>query len=174
MRFRAPLAGLIALGGAVALTASPASAEGSPWTPYEQQDFVVSAERSTCDFDVAVEVVEDGELYSTLSTYDDGSPRTQLWRGPLVMSYTNLDNGTSVVRDLSATATIDYRADGSLASITSVEGAFGATMPAGSTPETGMFVFSGHGTTVTFNEDGTRSYTLGETGTAENVCEAIG
>lgn len=173
MRFRAPLAGLAALGGTVALTASPANAEGTPWTSYSQQDFVVSAERSTCDFDVAVEVVEDGELYTTLSTYDDGGPRTQLWRGPLVMSYTNLESDDSVVRDLSATATIDYRADGSLASITSIEGAFGATMPAGSTPDTGLFVLSGHGTTATFDEDGTRSYTLGETGTAENVCDAL-
>jgi hypothetical protein len=48
-----------------------------------------------------------------------------------------------------------------------------ATTPAGSTPDTGLFVLGGHGTSVTFNADGTHTFTLGPAGTAVNVCDAL-
>ena len=155
--------------------ATPAAAgeAGSPWTPYRSSDVTVTAARSTCAFDVRISVVQDDEEYRTTQTYADGTPKEQLFRGTLVERYTNLSTGTSVVRDLSATAVFAYNPDGSPASLTSLKGPFGATMPAGSTPDTGLFVLSGKGTSVTFNADGTRSYTLGRHGTAENVCDAI-
>jgi hypothetical protein len=77
------------------------------------------------------------------------------------------------VRDLSATAVFAYNEDGTPASLTSTGGPFGATMPAGSTPATGLFVLSGKGSSVTFHADGTRSFSLGRHGTAENVCDAL-
>lgn len=89
------------------------------------------------------------------------------------MRYTNASTGASVVRDLSAMATARYRRDGSMASMTSQYGAFGATMPAGSEPATGLFVLAGHDTTLTINPDGTRSFALGPQGAAENVCQAL-
>jgi len=46
-------------------------------------------------------------------------------------------------------------------------------MPAGSTPDTGLFLLGGHGTSVTFNADGTHTFTLGPAGTAVNVCDAL-
>ena len=159
--------------GVMGAGAAPASAGESPWIAYEQPDVRVPAARSTCSFDVQQTVVEDGEYYKNTEFHADGTVKTQLWRGPLVMRYTNLSTGASVVRDLSAMATAHYRPDGSMESMTSQHGAFGATMPAGSQPATGLFVLSGHGTTLTLNPDGTRGFTLGPQGTAENVCEAI-
>ncbi len=156
----------------VGLTTSAASA-GSPWTPYHQQDVVVTAARSTCAFDVSITVVEDDERYRTVETWADGSPRVQEFTGTLVERYTNLTSGASVVHDLSATAFFRFNEDGTPASLTSTRGPFGATMPAGSTPSTGLFVLSGKGTSVTFNADGTRSYTLGKKGEALSVCPEI-
>ena len=87
--------------------------------------------------------------------------------------YANLSTGASVVRDLSATAVYAYNEDGTPASLTSLHGPFGATMPAGSTPESGILVLSGKGTSVTSNADGTRSFTLGKHGTASTVCDDL-
>jgi hypothetical protein len=159
--------------GVMGAGAVPASAGESPWVAYEQPDILVPAARSTCAFDVQETVVEDGEYYRNTEFYADGTVRTQRWRGPLVMRYTNVSSGASVVRDLSATATVHYRPDGSMASMVSEHGAFGATMPAGSSPASGIYVLGGRGTTLTLNPDGTRSFTLGPHGTAENVCAAI-
>ncbi len=138
---------------------------GSPWTPYRTAEVVVAADRSTCGFDVRITPLRDGEEYRTTSTWPDGTPRTQLFRGTLVERYTNLTSGESVVRDLSATAVFAYRADGTPESLTSVHGAFGTTMPPGSTPDTGLYVLGGHGTSVTFEPDGSRTFTLGHHGT---------
>jgi hypothetical protein len=146
---------------------------GSPWTPYRTEEVVVPAARSTCGFDVRITPLRDEEEYRTTSTWPDGTPRTQLFRGALVESYTNLSTGASVVRDLSATAVFAYRPDGSPASLTSVHGAFGTTMPPGSTPDTGLYVLGGHDTRVTFEADGTRTFRLGRHGSAEDVCDAI-
>ncbi|HEY7721535.1 MAG TPA: hypothetical protein VIB11_06825 [Pedococcus sp.] len=163
----------VAAAFALCAGAAPASAGGSPWVPYEQPDILVPAARSTCAFDVQETVVEDDEYYRNTELYPDGTVKTQRWRGPLVMRYTNVSTGASVVRDLSATATVHYRPDGSMASMVSEHGAFGATMPAGSSPASGIYVLDGRGTTLSLGADGTRSFTLGRHGSAENICEAI-
>ena len=160
------------LGVGLALSAAPALAD-TPWTPYQQQDVLVTATRSTCAFDVQESVVEDAERYRTTSTYPDGSPRTQVFQGTLVMSYTNTTTGATVTHDLSGTGVFTYNADGTPASLTSTHGPFGATMPAGSTPNTGIFVLSGHGASVTFNADGTRSYQVGPSGSVIDVCAEL-
>ena len=162
---------VLALG--LTLGAAPALAD-TPWTLYEQQDALVTAARSTCAFDVQESVVQDAERYRTTETYPDGSPKTQVFQGTLVMSYTNTTTGATVTHDLSGTGVFEYNADGSAASLTSVHGPFGATMPAGSTPDTGIFVLAGHGTSVTFNADGTRSYDVGPSGSVIDVCAELG
>jgi len=146
---------------------------GSPWTPYRTEEVVVPAARSTCGFDVRITSLRDEEEYRTTSTWPDGTPRTQLFRGALVERYTNLATGASVVRDLSARAVFAYRPDGSPESLTSLHGAFGTTMPPGSTPDTGLYVLGGRGTRVVFEADGSRTFTLGRHGTAEDVCDTL-
>ncbi|HMM96920.1 hypothetical protein [Phycicoccus sp.] len=172
------VAGLATPAAATAVATGAATGDhhrghGSPWTPYRTEEVVVPAARSTCGFDTRITPVRDEEEYRTTSTWPDGTPRTQLFRGALVERYTNLSTGASVVRDLSATAVFAYHPDGSPASLTSVHGAFGTTMPPGSTPDTGLYVLSGHGTRVVFEADGTRSFTLGRHGSADDVCDAI-
>lgn len=163
----------LTVAAAIAAGVSAPAAADTPWTTYRESEFVVSAARSTCGFDVRITPLQDDEEYRTSSTWPDGSPRTQVFRGTLVERYTNLSTGASVVRDLSATAVFAFREDGSPESLTSVHGAFGATMTAGSTPGSGLYVFDGHGTSVAFNTDGTRTATLGPKGSAENVCDAL-
>ncbi|HET9021876.1 MAG TPA: hypothetical protein VFN34_08320 [Ornithinibacter sp.] len=166
----APLALAAVVGTGV--VAAPASAD-TPWIPYREGELLIPAARSTCGFDVRITPLEDDEEYRTTSTWPDGSPRTLEFRGTLVERYTNESTGASVERDLSATAVFALREDGSPESLTSVHGAFGATMPPGSTPDTGLYVLGGHGTSVTFNPDGTHTFELGPHGTAEDVCDAL-
>jgi hypothetical protein len=154
------------------LGATPALAD-SPWTPYHQEDALVLAARSTCAFDVQETVVEDREFFKTTETYPDGSPKEQVFRGDLVMRYTNVTTGASVVHDLGGTGVFAYNPDGSPASLTSRHGPFGTTLPAGSTPYTGIYVVAGKGTSVTFNADGTRTLTLGKHGSSTNVCAEL-
>lgn len=165
--------GVVGAATAVVCAAGPAAA-ASPWMPYHQEDVVVTAARSTCGFDVSETVVSQAERYRTTATFPDGTPQTQVFRGNLTMRFTNLSTGESVVRDLGGTGVFAYNPDGSPASLTSQHGPFGATMPPGSTPTTGIFVLSGHGTSVTFHADGTRSFTLGPAGSAENLCLTLG
>lgn len=164
---------LLGLGAGLGIGATPAQAD-SPWTPYHQEDAVVPAARSTCAFDVRETVVDDAERYRTTATYPDGSPKTQVFQGTLVMSFTNTTTGSSVIHDLSGEGVFEYNADGTPASLTSTHGPFGATLPAGSTPDTGIFVLSGHGTSVTFNPDGTRTYVVGPSGSVIDVCAELG
>lgn len=171
-----PAAALALVAGATAAPSAHAAGGdggGSPWVPYRTSEVVVPAARSTCGFDVRITPVVDDEEYRTMSTYPDGSPRTQTFRGTLIETYTNLSTGRTVTEDLSATAVFRYADDGTPLSLTSVHGAFGTTMPRGSTPDTGLYVLSGHGTSVTFAPDGTRSFTLGPSGTAVDVCDAL-
>ena len=70
------------------------------------------------------------------------------------MRFTNVSTGASVVHDLGGTGVFAYNPDGSPASLTSSHGPFGSTLPAGSTPYTGIYVVAGKGTSVTFNADG--------------------
>ncbi len=163
----------LAAGAALVASAGAASAD-TPWTPYvEQSSVVVPAARSTCGFDVREDVVSQAEEYRTTATWPDGSPREQVWRGDLTIRFTNLSSGASVVRDLGGTGTYVFAADGSPVSLTSQHGPFAATMPPGSSPGSGLYVLSGHGTGVTFNADGTRSFTLGPAGSAENLCSTL-
>ncbi|SDP69943.1 hypothetical protein SAMN04489867_3520 [Pedococcus dokdonensis] len=171
----AAAAALALLGTAVGAAPSQAQADGgSPWTPYHQEDVLVPAARSTCAFDVQETVVEDREFFRTTATYPDGSPKEQVFRGDLVMRFTNTSTGASVVHDLGGTGVFAYEPDGSPASLTSLHGPFGATLTAGSTPASGIYVVSGKGTSVAFNADGTRTLTLGRHGSSIDVCAELG
>ena len=170
----AAIAAALGLAGAGSLVSAESASADSPWTPYvEQSSFVVPAARSTCGFDVREDVVSQAEEYRTTATWPDGSPREQVWRGDLTIRFTNLASGASIVRDLGGTGVYVFNPDGSPASLTSQHGPFAATMPPGSTPDTGIYVLSGHDTGVTFEADGTRSFTLGPAGSAENLCTTL-
>jgi hypothetical protein len=96
------------------------------------------------------------------------SPTQQEVEGPLVVRYTNVATGESIVRNLTGRALIDTFADGS-SRFTLEHGhlavGLGATDPGGPA----FLVLRGRGFTVDFAADGTRTVTPGR-GTIENVC----
>lgn len=108
----AAVAGVAGL-GALTAVAPAAQAAQPPWQPYRSAPFEDPA-GDPCPFAVQATPVRDGEQYRTLSTYPDGTPKDQEFRGPLWFRYTNETTGRSVVRDLSGYAVFHYGQDGSL------------------------------------------------------------
>ncbi len=157
---------------AAALAAPAGTAEAaSSWMPYHQEDIAYAA-GDPCPFPVAGTVLEDREEYRETS-WPDGSVKTQLFRGALVIEWTNTETGESVVRDQSGKGLFRYSDDGDPESLTAQNGHFGARLPAGSSPSQGLFYVGGKDTQVTFNADGTRTLTLGPHGTSENLCDTL-
>lgn len=78
-----------------------------PVPPFERAAGVV------CDFAVkGVPIVADLKK-RTLSTYPDGTVRSELWVGPLIYDVTNESTGTHAKLDGSAWGVIVYNTDGS-------------------------------------------------------------
>ncbi len=142
------------------------------WHRYHQPDFVVQ-KGDGCAFKVAVHVLFDREFYRVTSRYLGGAPRTELFRGPLMVQYVNVPQRTKVVRNLSGVGTERFNRDGSFDSIKAVSGHFGATLGPGSDPTRGIFYLGGQGTSVSVNADGTETLKLGPRGTAQNLCPIL-
>lgn len=155
---------------AVASTADVAVDGG--WQRYYQEDFTVAAGVG-CDFEVAAKVMYDREYVKTISRYQDGSPRVLLFRGPLIIQYTNTENGTKVLRDQDGVATEKFNRDGSFASIKVISGHFGGVVPADSNLDRGIYYIGGQGSAYIVNDDGSVTVKLGEDGTAQNLCPIL-
>ena len=163
-------AGLVALPGAA--TAESPAAERSRWVPYQQPDLTYEA-GDVCAFAVFGKVVRDREFYRNVSFWEDGTARTQLWRGPLVMRWENMDTGKSVVRDQSGHAIVDYYPNADVRALTVQTGHFGAGLPAGSAPRKGLFYIGGRWSALDVSPDGTHRLVMGPGGTAENLCRTL-
>lgn len=93
---------------------APAAAASSiPWRPYRTKPWH-DAPGKVCAFGVNVTIVRQREQYRTLSSYPNGKPRLQEFRGPLFVRYTNTSTGTSVVGNLSGYGWFYYPASGGL------------------------------------------------------------
>ncbi|MGF1430345.1 hypothetical protein [Kitasatospora sp. LaBMicrA B282] len=93
-------------------TQAAAAQGGGGWRPFRSQPEDDPA-GTVCSFHLHLGIVSDGEEVKTAATYPDGSPKKLLFRGPLVVSYTNLDTGRTVVRDQSGRGALSYLPDGS-------------------------------------------------------------
>jgi hypothetical protein len=121
MRIRRSLSRPAALAVALAaalLAAGPAAPaavadDGGGWQPYHGQDSDEPA-GTLCPFHLYIAALVDQEETKTVSRYPDGTPAKVLWRGPLILRYTNLDTGAHVDRDQSGRATEYRRPDGSV------------------------------------------------------------
>ena len=142
------------------------------WHRYHQPDFTVDA-GDGCDFEVQGTVMYDREYYRNLSRYDNGQVRVALFRGPLIIQYTNTENGTKVLRNQSGVATEKFNRDGSFASIKTISGHFGAVVPENSNLERGVYTIGGQGSAYFVNVDGSVTVKLGEDGTAQNLCPIL-
>ncbi len=158
---------------AVAPTATAAAdSDGSAWIRYHQPDVDVAAGHA-CSFAVHEHVLRDKEYYKVVATYDDGTDQAELWKGPLVMRYTNVDTGASKVVNISGRARITYYPDGSFASITIITGHFGATIPPGNEMAAGLYRVGGKDSSMTVTPDGKRYIALGAHGSTEDLCAAL-
>jgi hypothetical protein len=176
MRTQTRLVQALAAGAAAtALAATPAVAgpggDGDGWTVFHQENIAYAA-GDPCDFPVTGTVLEDREVYRE-TYWPDGSVRTQTFRGTLVIEWTNTETGESVVRDQSGMGVFAYADDGTPLSLTAQNGHFSGRLPEGSTPGEGLFYVGGKDTSVSFNPDGTRTLTLGDHGTAEDLCQTL-
>ncbi len=97
----------------------------------------------------------------------------QLFRGALIIQYTNVKNGTKVIRDQSGVAKEKFNRDGSFASIEVISGYFGATLSPGSSLDAGVYYLGGQGTALFEHADGTETVKLGPDGTAQNLCPIL-
>jgi hypothetical protein len=137
----------------------------SPWQPFRASDFDLPA-GSRCPFELKGEVLFDRERIRT------NSPTQQEVKGPLVVRYTNVGTGESVVRNLTGRALIDTFADGS-SRFTLLHGHLAVGLAATDPGGPAFLVLSGRGFTVDFAADGTRTVTPGR-GTIEDVCRTLG
>lgn len=142
------------------------------WTRYHQSDFSYAAGEA-CSFKVNAKVVRDREYYKNVAFYSDGTVKIQLFKGPLVVDYTNASSHQAIRRDLSGRAFEEFKPDGSFSSITVQSGHFGTALPAGSLPAPGLYRVGGRWSSLTINHDMTRTVVRGPHGAIGNLCVAL-
>lgn len=155
----------------LALAVPASAAAASPWQPFRSSPFDLPA-GSRCPFELRGDIVRDRERVRTTRAFADGTPAQQEVRGPLVVRYTNVATGGSILRTLTGDALIDLRADGSIARFTLVHGHLAVGLGAGDPGGPAFLVLRGRGFTVDFASDGTRTIGLGS-GQVENVCRTL-
>ena len=138
----------------------------SPWQPFRAAPFDLPA-GTRCPFELTGEVVRDRERIRTVE------PGRQEVKGLLVVRYTNVATGESIVRNLNGDALIDTRPDGSISRITLVHGHLAVGLGAGDPGGPAFLVLHGRDFAVDFATSGTRTITYGA-GEVENVCETLG
>lgn len=133
------LGGPAAAGAAAASTLPPlphqagpaaqhAAASPIPWKPYHTKPWH-DAPGKVCAFGVRVTIVRQREQYRTLSSYPDGKPRLQEFRGPLFVRYANTSSGKSVTGNLSGYGWFYYPRAGGADALAASH--IGVTVPAG-------------------------------------------
>ena len=151
---------------AVFLALPAATQAASPWQPFRAAPFELPA-GSRCPFALTGEIVRDRERIRTVE------PGRQEVKGLLVVRYTNVATGESIVRNLNGDALIDLRPDGTIARITLVHGHLAVGLGAGDPGGPAFLVLHGRDSVVDFAPGGTRTITFGP-GEVENVCETLG
>jgi hypothetical protein len=169
------LVGVLVAGSASSASTSEGSGPSKshpPWIPYQQADLTYPA-GTYCEFEVFSEVLHDREYYKNVSTHADGTPRTQLWKGPLILRITNTETGASVDRNASGRAIMQYGPGESFESLTIQSGHFLGGARAGSEPAQGIYYMSGRWSSMSRNDDGSSTFFLGPRGSAENLCDTL-
>ncbi len=176
---------VLVAGTVVGITGQPGSATPDPagvrpadrsggddrWVPYHQDDIAYAA-GERCSFAVKGTVTRDREEYRNVAFWPDGAVHLQLFRGPLVIRWTNRQTHESVTRNQSGRALVQYDRDGALRRLIARSGHFGAGMPAGSRPGKGVYYIGGRWSTLVLGQDH-NVLTLGPGGSAENLCATL-
>ena len=164
----APAAGAATRQGAPA-AGRDAAASKIPWQRYVSQPWQ-DAPGKVCTFGVDVTIVRQREQYRTLSSYPNGKPRLQEFRGPLFVRYTNTSSGKSVVGNLSGYGWFYYQADGG--TVIYVPSHLGLTVPVGNKGfPAGEWIFAGHG--LVFVSSSGDIHVLRFHAHLENICSML-
>jgi len=147
-------------------------AANPPWIPSPEEDFTIAA-GAACDFEVFGEILQAREFSKDVTTFDNGDPQTQLFKGPLIIRFHNTETDEFVDRNASGRAFQEFGPGQSFKSLTIQSGHFVTRLPAGSTPAKGLFYVGGKWSSVVKNADGFNSLFLGPDGTAENLCDTL-
>jgi hypothetical protein len=140
-----------------------------PWKPYRTQPWQ-DAPGKVCAFGVDATIVRDGEQYRTLSSYPNGSPRIQEFRGPLFVRYTNTSTGKSVVGNLSGYGWFYYPAGGGYEAFAPSH--IGVTVPVGNPGfAAGEWIVSGQSLLIV-DSTGAINIVLIHA-TTENICRTL-
>jgi hypothetical protein len=158
----------------VVLAAPAASAhgggDGGGWVPTSTPPFDIPA-AVVCPFEVKGDIVKDDERMRTLATFPDGSPRVQDFAGRLVIRFTNVGTGRSVVRDASGSVRAYTLPDGTL--IWQIHG--NAAIPVRQTNvgfPPGDYIVRGDFVLI-IHPDHQKELPV-QLGTRENICQTIG
>jgi hypothetical protein len=112
----AAVAATTLMGATPASAAGPAAARAADldagWEPAPSAPWDVAA-GLRCDFPVHGEPVVDEVVRRVLDTHPDGRPKLVAYKGDLIVRVTNKETGDSYDADVSGTAVVDHRADGS-------------------------------------------------------------
>lgn len=148
---------------------APAAASAVPWKPYRTKPWQ-DAPGQVCAFGVNATIVRDREQYRTLSSYPNGDPKVQEFRGPLFVRYTNTSTGKSVIGNLSGYGWFYYPAGGGYDAFAPSH--IGVTVPVGNPGfPAGEWIISGQSLLI-----------VGSTGainivlihaTTENICRTL-
>lgn len=146
-----------------------AAASTIAWMPYRTQPWQ-DAPGKVCTFGVNATIVQDHEQYRTLSSYPNGDPKVQEFRGPLFVRYTNTSTGKSVVGNLSGYGWFYYLADGGYEAYAPSH--IGMTVPVGNPGfPAGEWIISGP-SLLTVASTGAINIVLIRA-TAENICSTL-
>jgi hypothetical protein len=140
------------------------------WERAPQPPFEVPA-GALCPFSLRFEPVKDEVLTKVLSAWPDGSPRDQVYTGTLFGRFTNVDSGSSIVRNLSGNALVHWGEGGSSATW-EYAGPVAVAFPLGGPLAPGMYVVDGL-FVIEYAPDGTITLPVHH-GTEENLCTTLG
>ncbi|MDT0344568.1 hypothetical protein [Streptomyces litchfieldiae] len=153
--------------------AAPAAAPAAPaagWEPAPSAPWELPA-GARCDFPISGVPVVDEVVQLVTETHPDGSPKTVVYKGDLVIRVTNLETGAAHDADASGSAVVEYAADSS-ASFWYVVGPVlvGVGENGGNVPR-GLYIVDGV-YTLDIGADGYKTIDM-VAGTTDDICAHI-
>lgn len=173
---KATLVSAAAVASLAIAPAAPADGGWHPvkeqWQPYPEAPLTLPSDRYCGDFVLKLTPVRQDIKVKVLSRWASGEPRSEIYAGPLHSRATNETTGKAKTLNLSGTAHVLYRSDGTVQRY-AMGGPVGMGWPTGSGNQLpqGYYRFTGHHV-VEFAPDGTRSVAV-DHGPETDVCALV-
>lgn len=157
------------LTGTTPASASPVRGSADGWVPAPSSPWTMPA-GARCDFAVAGEPIVNEVRKRVLATHPDGSPKSELWVGDLVIRITNTETGTHHDADASGQAVINYAVDGAQTWYVHGPALVGFATNGGTLPR-GLYIIDGL-YRLEISSTGYRSLTMAY-GTTDDLCARV-